>query len=67
MCVLVCMFIDIGLFELPDITLIEFCFLGWLNSEVYKRKVAARRIACSHFESCCPNKETLRLTQTNDR
>jgi hypothetical protein len=60
------MFIDLGLFEFPDLTPIDFWFWCWLNSEVYKRKVAARRIARSHFGSYCPNKENLRLSRTND-
>ena len=58
MCLLFCMFIVVGLFESPDLTPLDFCFWGWLNSEVCERKAEARRIARSHFGCCCPNKET---------
>jgi hypothetical protein len=65
-CLLFCIFVVIGLFESPDLSPLHFCFWGWLNSEVHERKLEARRIARSHFGCCCPNKETWRLTQSND-
>ena len=29
----------IQLFESPNLTPLDFCLWGWINSEVYKRKV----------------------------
>ena len=41
-------------FESTDVTPLGSGFLGWVKSEVYRRKVGA----CSHFGCCCPHKES---------
>jgi hypothetical protein len=33
---------EIKLFESSDLTPLDFCFCGWMKSEVYKRKVDTR-------------------------
>lgn len=39
---------------------------GWMQNEVYERKVDTRRMARFQFGCCCSHKETRRSTQANN-
>jgi hypothetical protein len=57
---------EIELFDSPELTPLDVGVWGWMKSEGYKREVGTHETNCSHFASCCPQKETWRSTQTNN-
>jgi len=55
------------LFESPDVSVLHFYLWGWMNSEVYKRRVdTGDELLVRIFGWCCLRKERWRSTQTNN-
>ena len=68
-CVRFLMVTDIELFGSvwsPDLTMLDFCLWGWMESEVYKRKVATRDDCSLPFRMLPPAWRKWRSTQMNN-
>jgi len=44
--------------ESPDLTPLEFCFWGWMNSKVHRRKNIRDELVALSLDAAAPLKET---------
>jgi len=59
--------IVVELTESQDLTPLDFCYWGWMETEVYKWKLDTwDEFFDRPFGCCCPHNETWRSTQTNN-